>query len=120
MQSNVHPINKTMADIAKAFAPTRWQKIKVIFLRFYIKAWAKLGFGICAFPTMVITESEKGCNKFARDYLGTDVRVKLRLYERLQLIISGRLVIRQSMATWPMVKRSMSKTAISILPPGIE
>lgn len=122
MTASVTPINnKTMADLAKAQAApplSRWQRIKRIAIKFWIKGWGKLNFGIVNFPPMQLVD--KGAHKFAREYIGTDVRIKLSLYERLQLIISGRLVIRQSMLTWPKVKRSMSKTAISVLPPGIE
>jgi hypothetical protein len=92
----------------------RWQRIKHVALKFWIKGWAKLGFGICAWR---VPPHDK---KFARDYIGTETRIKLRFYERLQLIVSGRLVFRQSMQTYPRVKRSKASTALSILPPGIE
>jgi hypothetical protein len=109
---------KTLQDIARHFTDpallTRWQRIKVIARKFWIKGWAKLGFGLRAFPNPPYDR------KFASNYIGTETRIKLSFYERLQLIVSGRIVFRQSMQTWPQVKRSKAMTAMSILPPGIE
>lgn len=111
---------KTIQQVARNYVDadgnplTRWGRIKVIARKFWIKGWAKLGFGLCRYPVPPFDK------RFARDYIATETRIKLRFYERLQLIISGRLVFRQSMMTHPRVKRSASSTALSILPPGVE
>lgn len=105
---------KAEQELAAFRALPRWQRIKIIARKFWIKGWAKLGFGLRPFPRPPLDK------RFARDYIATETRIKLRFYERLQLIISGRIVFRQSMMTHPRVKRSASMSALSILPPGVE
>ncbi len=102
------------AERAAFRALPRLERLRIVTRKFWIKGWAKLGFGVCNWP------HPPHDKKFVRDYLGTETRIKLRLYERLQLIISGRLVLRSTMQTHPKVKRSRSMVALSIMPPGVE
>ena len=76
--------------------------------------WQRLGFGTCLPPNMDDLEDAEG---FAPAYLETGVINVLDRWDRLRVLISGKVLVVVATKTDVIVKRAVSRSNVSILPP---
>jgi hypothetical protein len=96
------------------------ENIKVIDLQekpklpLMLRFWQRLGFGDVVFPDFAPGEPPG----FAEEKHIIGVTIRLTPASRIRALVSGRMIIRTSIKTFPVVERSVARTNVSILPPG--
>jgi hypothetical protein len=83
--------------------------------------WHRLGFGMAYVPPPDEDQerhlSEQG---YCEGALVTDTFAHLDWKDRLRLLVSGRLMVHVRTQTDVMVRKSMSQSAVRVLPPGFK
>jgi hypothetical protein len=74
--------------------------------------WAWLGFGTCH------ARYEDEAPDFAPGYLTTETKVCLDWWDRLRVLVSGKVMVSVATRTDKTVDRSLSISKFSVLPPG--
>lgn len=96
------------------------ENIKVINLQekpklpLMLRFWQKLGFGDVIFPEFKPGEFPD----FADATHIIAVTVHLTPLSRVRALMSGKLIVRTSIKTFPVVERSVARTNVGCLPPG--
>ncbi len=92
---------KQPQDTAMAYKPTFWQRI---------------GFGECCAPCM----EDEDYPDFIEGRMIVDTYIILSWPDRLRCFLSGKLICAMSMKTDVFVKKSVSTSKVSILPPNFK
>lgn len=81
-----------------------------------LRFWQKLGFGDVVFPEFAPDEMPD----FAEDVHIIAVTIRLTPLSRIRTLLSGKLIVRTSIKTFPVVERSVARTNVGCLPPGTQ
>lgn len=75
--------------------------------------WQRLGFGGCSSPNLDDVDDD-----YAPGAIGIVTTVRFDWLDRLRILVSGNVMVNTRCRTDVIVERSMSRSAVSVLPPG--
>lgn len=81
---------------------------------FIDRFWSRLGFGTCANPNPWDEEMEG----FAPSYLAVNTVAVFDVWDRLKILISGKVMVAASTKTDVIVHTAISASSVSVLPPN--